>query len=64
MIIALVPLVVAIAGLLLWLLASNVKVAEIGKIMFCCGLLALMFATAKKTVSIGAASQSSASVLV
>ncbi len=42
MFIALVPLFVAIVGLLLWLLASNPKVSEIGKIMFFCGLFTLL----------------------
>jgi len=54
MFIALVPLFVAIVGLLMWCLAANAKVAEIGKIMFFCGLLALMFSTAKETLRIGA----------
>lgn len=53
MVIALVPLFVAIVGLLMWCLASNGKVAEIGKILFFCGTLALMFSTAKGTLRIG-----------
>ncbi len=53
MMIALVPLFVAIVGLLMWLLAANAKVAEIGKIMFFCGLMALMFSTAHESVRIG-----------
>jgi hypothetical protein len=53
MMIALVPLFVAIVGLLMWLLAANGKVAEIGKIMFFCGLTALMFSTARESIRIG-----------
>lgn len=37
--IALIPLIIAIVGLLLWALASNPKVAEAGRIMFFCGVL-------------------------
>lgn len=54
MFIALVPLFVAIVGLLMWCLAANSKVSEIGKIMFFCGLLALMFSSARETIRIGA----------
>ncbi len=53
MLIAVIPLLVAIIGLLLYLLAANAKVAEVGRLMFACGLLALMFASAREAVRIG-----------
>lgn len=53
MIIAVIPLLVAIIGLLLYLLAANAKVAEVGRLMFGCGLLALMFASARESIRIG-----------
>ncbi len=56
MFIAVVPLLVAIIGLLLYLLASNAKVAEVGRLMFACGLLALMFASARESIRIGSSS--------
>lgn len=43
--------VVGLIGLLLWLCVSNQKLAEIGKIMFFCGLLAFCFQTGSKTWS-------------
>jgi len=64
MIIAVIPLLVAIIGLLMYILASNAKVAEIGRIMFFCGLLALMFSTARETFRIGGATGSAAARLV
>ena len=53
MFIAVIPLLVAIVGLLMYILATNAKVAEIGRIMFACGLLALMFASARESIRIG-----------
>lgn len=38
---AILPLVVALIGLVLYALASNPKVAEIGRIVFFCGMLTL-----------------------
>ncbi len=55
MFIALVPLFVAIVGLLMFILASNPKVSEIGKMMFFCGLMALMFSSARESIRIGSA---------
>ena len=34
---------VAIAGLLVYAFSANAKVAEIGRLMFACGLLAFLF---------------------
>jgi len=39
-----VPAVFAVLGLLIYALSSNGKAAEIGRIMFFCGLLAALFA--------------------
>jgi hypothetical protein len=38
----LLPLLVCVAGLLLYVLASNPKLQEIGRAMLWCGLLAVM----------------------
>jgi hypothetical protein len=57
MFIAVIPLLVAIIGLLMYILATNTKVAEIGRLMFACGLLALMFASARESIRIGARDQ-------
>jgi hypothetical protein len=55
MIITIVPLLVAIIGLLMYLLSSNAKVAEVGRLMFACGLLAWLFSTSRASVRIGSA---------
>lgn len=52
MLIALVPIVALIIGLLLWALASNTIVKDAGKIMFFCGVLVALFVAAKQTVHI------------
>lgn len=44
--IALIPVIVAVAGVLLYALATNPKVAEIGRIMFAAAMFALMFGVA------------------
>jgi hypothetical protein len=54
MIIAVIPLIFAIIGLLMWVLAGNPLIKRVGEIMFFCAFLALMFAFSGKTVSIGA----------
>lgn len=33
-------ILIALAGLVIYLVASNPKAAELGRLMFCCGLLA------------------------
>lgn len=51
--IAYIPILVALIGLLLYALSSrNPKVAELGRIAFFCGLLAVCFAFAKQTMSL------------
>ena len=51
--IALFPFILAIVGLLIYALAANPKVSEIGRIMFFCGLLALTLAMAKTVIHFG-----------
>ena len=42
MALAFVPLVVALVGLVLYLVAGNGKVAEIGRVLFFCGALVVV----------------------
>lgn len=53
MLIAVVPLIFAIVGLLMWVLAGNPIVKEAGRLMFFGAFLALMFAFSKQTLTIG-----------
>lgn len=53
MIIAVVPFILAVIGALLYALATNGKVSEVGRIMFFCGLLVLTFALAREVVHFG-----------
>lgn len=53
MLISWVVLIVALAGLLLWLLSSNPRVSEVGKVMFFCGLLVTCLVLGGKTVRVG-----------
>lgn len=50
MFIAIIPLIVAIVGLLMYALSANAKVAEIGRIMLWTGLLVTLFVAAGRTV--------------
>ncbi len=50
MIIAYVPLFVALLGLLLYALASNAKVQECGRLMFFAGMLVFLFTVSGKTI--------------
>lgn len=50
MIIAFVPAIFAVVGLLLYILATNPKLQEIGKLTFFAGFLVTMFTLASKTV--------------
>ena len=50
MVIAWVVLLIAVAGLVLFVLPGNGQRQEIGRIMFICGLMALCFAVAGRTV--------------
>ena len=53
LVIAIVPLLAAIAGVLLYALASNVVLKEVGRGLFWCGTLVTLLVLAHKTVSIG-----------
>ncbi len=53
MLIAIVPLLVAVTGALIYALAANPKLSEMGRLAFACGVLALMFALAGKTLRLG-----------
>lgn len=53
MVIAVIPLITAVVGLLMWVLAANPKVAEAGRLMFFAGIFVLTLAFAKQTISIG-----------
>jgi len=44
MVIASIPALASIAGVLLYALASNPKLAEIGRILFFAGILVVLFA--------------------
>ena len=49
MLIALIPVLVMIIGLVMWL-AGGPKTAPVGERMFTCGLLVTLFVVAKHTV--------------
>lgn len=53
MVVAIYPLVIAVVGLLMWVLSSNPKVSEAGKILFFCGALVLTMALGSKTLHLG-----------
>ncbi len=48
--IASIPLLVSLVGAVLYTLASNAKVAEVGRLMFACGLLVALFGVAGHVV--------------
>lgn len=52
MIIAYVPLLIALIGLLLWALASNATVKEAGRILFFCGVFFTVYHFAGKTTTL------------
>mgnify|MGYP001585277591 CR=1 FL=1 len=49
-VIAIVPLLVCVIGLLVYALASNTKVAELGRLSFAMGLLVTLLVFASKVV--------------
>lgn len=53
MLIAYLPLIAALIGLLMYVLASNAKVVEIGRILLWTGALVILMAAAHNTVKIG-----------
>lgn len=50
MVIAIVPLVFAIVGLLTYVLASNPKLVEVGRLVFATSWLVVMFVLAQRTI--------------
>jgi Na+/phosphate symporter len=50
--VALIPVLMMIVGLLMYALAANPKVAEAGRILFAAGAFALAFAYAGKAISV------------
>ncbi len=52
MIIAWVPVLVLIVGLLMWALPSPPLIKDAGRIMFGCGLLVTLFTSAHTTVTL------------
>ena len=53
LVIAIVPAVVMLVGLFMYILAANPKVAELGRIMFFAGLVAVCFAMTDEKMTIG-----------
>jgi Na+/phosphate symporter len=47
---ALLPALVAVAGALVYALATNPKLSEMGRLMFGCGLLVCCFIAARTTL--------------
>ena len=50
--IVLLPLLVAIVGVLMYALSANPKVAEMGRIMFFAGLLAFLLAGGEQVITL------------
>jgi Na+/phosphate symporter len=53
MLIAIIPLVVLVAGLLMWVLAANPKVSEAGRLLFFCGAFVLTWKLSGETFRLG-----------
>ena len=53
MLIAIVPMLVMIAGLVLYLVATRAEVKECGRLAFGCGLLVLVWILGGHTVRLG-----------
>lgn len=53
MLIAYLPLFAAIIGLLIYVLAGNAKVVEVGRALMWSGILVTLFALARHTVKLG-----------
>jgi hypothetical protein len=52
MLIAIIPALVLVVGLLIYALSTNAKVSAIGFAMFQCGLLVTLFVLARTTVKL------------
>ena len=53
MLIAFLPVVIALVGFLMYILAANVKVVELGRILFFVGALVSTWGVASDTLRIG-----------
>ncbi len=53
MLIAWVPVLAVIIGLLLWFVATNPKAAEAGRMIFGCGVLVTLLVLARQTLRLG-----------
>lgn len=53
MLIAIIPLIIALIGILMYALCANPKLVRIGEIMFFCGMFVITWVLAKATVHIG-----------
>lgn len=51
--IATVPMIFCLAGLLVYLFAARPKVCEAGRLMFACGLLVALYVLATHVVKLG-----------
>lgn len=51
-VVLLLPLIVALVGLIVYALSANAKVAELGRLAFACGLLVTLFAFATHGVKL------------
>lgn len=52
MVIAYFPLIIALIGLLMYMLTTNAKVTEVGRLMFASGLLVTLFTMASKVIKL------------
>jgi len=52
MLVAIIPLLVAIIGLVIYAMASNAKAGECGRLMFGAGLLVCLFLASHQTVRV------------
>ncbi len=52
MLIAVIPLIAAVVGALLYALSTSPKVAELGRLTFATGMLALLIGLASKTIKL------------
>lgn len=50
MLIAILPVIIALVGVLVYVISSNAKVIEIGRALMWCGILATVFVAAGRTV--------------
>lgn len=52
-VVAIVPAVLTIVGLLVYMLAANPKAVELGRITFACGMLVMAYVLAGHVVRVG-----------